>query len=67
MARPLRIELPGASYHPACRNERTRAPLIATLHLRHAYTQAAIGQATGLHYATVSRIATRQIHARKIT
>jgi hypothetical protein len=44
-----------------------RARLIATLHLRHAYTQAAIGQATGLHYATVSRIATRQIHARKIT
>ncbi|MGH8768868.1 MAG: hypothetical protein ACREVT_11920 [Burkholderiales bacterium] len=43
-----------------------RARLIATLHLRHAYTQAAIVQATGLHYSTVSRIAVRQIHE-KIT
>jgi len=63
MARPLRIEYPGALYHLTSRNERTRARLRATLHLRHAYTQAEIGQATGLHYSTVSRIVARQIHA----
>lgn len=48
-------------------DERTRDRLIATLHLRHAYTQAEIGQATGLHYSTVSRIVARQIHARNKT
>jgi DNA-directed RNA polymerase specialized sigma subunit len=48
-------------------DQRTRDRLIATLHLRHAYTQAQIGQATGLHYSTVSRIVARQIHARNKT
>jgi putative transposase len=48
-------------------DRRTRDRLIATLHLRHAYTQAQIGQATGLHYSTVSRIVARQIHARNKT
>ncbi|MGQ0579710.1 MAG: transposase [Betaproteobacteria bacterium] len=45
----------------------TRRRLIATLHLRHGYTQAEIGQATGLHYSTVSRIVARQISARNKT
>lgn len=48
-------------------DERTRERLIATLHLRHGYTQAEIGQATGLHYSTVSRIVARQIRARNKT
>jgi DNA-directed RNA polymerase specialized sigma subunit len=48
-------------------DRRTRDRLMATLHLRHAYTQAEIGQATGLHYSTVSRIVARQIHARNKT
>jgi len=63
MARPLRIEYPGALYHLTSRNERTRARLIATLHPRHAYTQAAIGQALGLHPSTVTRIVARQRRA----
>jgi hypothetical protein len=67
MACPLRIEYPGTLYHFTCRGECTRDWLIATLHLRHAYTQAEIGQATGLHYSTASRIVARQIHARNKT
>jgi hypothetical protein len=63
MARPLRIEYAGALPHLPSRDEGTRGQLISTLHLRHVYTQAEIGQATGQHYATVSRIVARQIHA----
>jgi len=48
-------------------DEHTRERLITTLHLRHGYTQAEIGQATGLHYSTVSRIVARQIRARNKT
>lgn len=59
LARALKNLRPG--------DQRTRDRLIATLHLRHAYTQAQIGQATGLHYSTVSRIVARQIHARNKT
>ena len=63
MAGPLRIEYPGALYHLTSGDERTRDRLIATLHLRHVYTLAEIGQATGQYYATVSRVVIRQIHA----
>jgi len=56
MARPLRIEFVGALPHLPSRNEGTRDQLISTLHLRHVYTHAEIGQATDQHYATVSRI-----------
>ena len=47
---------------PAHRAARDR--LIATLHLKHGYTQAQIAAHLGLHYATVSRIVNRQIDAR---
>jgi putative transposase len=40
-----------------------RDRLIATLHLKHGYTQAQIAAHLGLHYATVSRIVNRQIDA----
>jgi len=46
---------------------RTRDRLIATLHLRHGYSQAEIGRATGLHYSTVSRVVAGQIRARNKT
>ena len=46
---------------PADRGARDR--LIATLHLKHGYTQAQIAAHLGLHYATVSRIVNRQIDA----
>jgi DNA-binding MarR family transcriptional regulator len=45
-------------------NRAARDRLIATLHLRHGYTQAVIAAHLGLHYATVSRIVDRQIRAR---
>jgi putative transposase len=41
-----------------------RDRLIATLHLKHGYTQAQIAARLGLHYATVSRIVSRQVDAR---
>ena len=50
---------------PAHRAARDR--LIATLHLKHGYTQAQIAAHIGLHYATVSRIVKRQIDARNKT
>jgi DNA-directed RNA polymerase specialized sigma subunit len=45
----------------------TRDRLVATLHLKHGYTQAQIAAHLGLHYATVSRIVSRQIDARNKT
>ena len=45
----------------------TRDRLIATLHLKHGYTQAQIPQHLGPHYATVSRIVSRQSDARNKT
>jgi putative transposase len=50
---------------PEHRGARDR--LIATLHLKHGYTQAQIAAHLGLHYATVSRIVNRQIDARNKT
>ena len=44
-------------------NRAARDRLIATLHLKHGYTQAKIAAHLGLHYATVSRIINRQIDA----
>jgi REP element-mobilizing transposase RayT len=44
-----------------------RDRLIATLHLKHGYTQAQIAEHLGLHYATVSRIVSRQDDARNKT
>lgn len=44
-----------------------RDRLIATLHLRHGYTQAQIAHHLGLHYATVSRIVNRKTDARNKT
>ena len=41
--------------------------LIATLHLKHGYTQAQIADHLGLHYATVSRIVSRQDRTRNKT
>jgi REP-associated tyrosine transposase len=41
--------------------------LIATLHLKHGYTQAQIAEHLGLHYVTVSRIVNRQTDARNKT
>jgi hypothetical protein len=49
MARPLRIEYAGALPRLPSRNVGTRDRLISTLHFRHVYTQAEIGQATGQH------------------
>ena len=51
--------------NPEHRGARDR--LIATLHLKHGYTQAHIAAHLGLHYATVSRIVNRQIDARNKT
>ena len=48
-------------------NQGARDRLIATLHVRHGYTQAQIATHLGLHYATVSRIISRQIYARNKT
>jgi REP element-mobilizing transposase RayT len=48
-------------------NRGARDRLIAALHLRHGYTQAQIAAHLGLHYATVSRIVSRQIDARNKT
>jgi REP element-mobilizing transposase RayT len=50
---------------PAQRDTRDR--LIATLHLKHGYTQAQIADHLGLHYATVSRIVSRQDRTRNKT
>jgi DNA-binding transcriptional regulator LsrR (DeoR family) len=44
-----------------------RDRLIATLHLKHGYTQARIAAHLSPHYATVSRIVNRQIDARNKT
>jgi putative transposase len=44
-----------------------RDRLVATLHLKHGYTQAQIAAHLDLHYATVSRIVKRQIDARNKT
>jgi hypothetical protein len=52
MARPLRIEYAGALPHLPSRNEGIRGQLISTLHLRHVYTQAEIGQTASLHSST---------------
>ena len=46
---------------------RARDRLIAKLHVRHGYSQAEIGRATGLHYSTVSRIIAGKVHARNKT
>ncbi len=51
--------------NPAHRAARDR--LIATMHLKHGYTQAQIAAHIGLHYATVSRIVKRQVDARNKT
>ena len=48
-------------------NRHVRDRLIATLHLKHGYTQAQIAAHLGLHYATVSRIVSRQSDARNKT
>lgn len=48
-------------------NRPARDRLIATLHLRHGYTQAQIAAHLRLHYATVSRIVSRQESARNKT
>ncbi len=45
----------------------TRDRLIATLHLKHGYTQAQIAEHLGLHYATVSRIVSRLVDAKNKT
>ena len=45
----------------------TRDRLVATLHLKHGYTQAQIAEHLGLHYATVSRIVNRQTNTRNKT
>jgi putative transposase len=50
---------------PAQRAARDR--IIATLHLKHGYTQAQIAEHLGLHYATVSRIVSRQSDTRNKT
>ncbi len=50
---------------PEQRGARDR--LIATLHQKHGYTQAQIAAHLGLHYATVSRIVSRQTDARNKT
>lgn len=50
---------------PAHRETRNR--LIVTLHLKHGYTQAQIAEHLGLHYATVSRIVSREVDARNKT
>lgn len=44
-----------------------RNRLIATLYLKHGYTQAQIAEHLGLHYATVSRIVSGQADARNKT
>jgi putative transposase len=44
-----------------------RHRLIATLHLKHGYTEARIAAHLGLHYATVSRIVNWQTDARNKT
>jgi putative transposase len=113
MARPLRIEYPGALYHLTSRGDRQediflddpdREAFLSVFgsvvervgwrvyayclmdnhyhlmvetpkgnlskdmrQLNAVYTQAQIGQATGLRYSTVSRIVVRQIHARNKT
>jgi putative transposase len=46
---------------------RARDRVIATLHLRHGYSQAEIGRAVGLHYSTVSRIVAGQLRSRNKT
>ena len=48
-------------------NRSARDRLIATLHLRHGYTQAQIAAHLGLHYATVSRIINGQERSRNKT
>ena len=50
---------------PGC--SATRDRLIATLHLKHGYTQAQIASHQGLHYASVSRIVNRKTDARNKT
>ena len=49
------------------RRVRPLPALIATLHLKHGYTQAQIAEHLGLHYVTVSRIVNRQTDARNKT
>jgi DNA-directed RNA polymerase specialized sigma subunit len=48
-------------------NHAARDRLVATLHLKHGYTQAQIAAHLGLHYATVSRIVSRKMDARNKT
>jgi DNA-directed RNA polymerase specialized sigma24 family protein len=48
-------------------NHAARDRLVATLHLKHGYTQAQIAAHLGLHYATVSRIVSRKTNARNKT
>ena len=46
-------------------NRPVRDWLISTLHLKHGYSRAQIAVHLGLHYATLSRISSRQSNARK--
>ncbi|MGH8677716.1 MAG: transposase [Burkholderiales bacterium] len=48
-------------------DDRTRDRLIGTMYLKHGYTLAQIGQATDLHYSTVSRIVTKHADAKNKT
>jgi len=70
MARPLRIEYPGALYHITSRGNAQQAIFlddpdrtsfwrrIVTAHETHEYTLKEIGDHLGLHYSTVSRLNT---------
>jgi hypothetical protein len=69
MARPLRIEFPGALYHVTSRGN-ARSPTFLDDGDRHAfirelvqsgrYTAAEIGRHIGMHYSTISRIAAQR-------